>query len=573
MRGYVMLTDGLHKILDFYSLKNDGYHKWLNWSIQQQSAEVIVFSYELPTLDDSVRFEIYYNTSDPKDADGNIIYTARVIGTGTPDPNAGTVNMASNETVQTYIPYIRYLKVWDDVKPFFYDRIFQDFTAAESAKIADSCTYFAKYTFYRNTALITAQISPATTEIGDAAFGECSSLSSIELHDGIIRIGSYAFQLSGLNSIIVPSSVTDMGRYAFANCKQIVTASILNDILSEFCFYQCTSLQNVSLSDGLTEIPRSAFMQCTALEEITIPDTVTDIRTAAFSGCSSMASATIGISVKNIEQQAFTGAGIITLKTPASLETMGTDVFNACKQLINADLSDSIITTIPDRTFYNCSAMTECSLPDTVTEINLRAFYGCSALSSINMPALIESIGQEAFRNCSSLSSINLNSVKTIGNSAFAGSGLESITIPASVESLGTRAFYSCKKLKSAIINAREIGQEVFYGDSALVDVTLSNTVEVIGYQAFYTCKALQSIVIPASVTTIEGYAFMGCSSLVTIDMTACTAGSITLTRGVFYTIAQGSVIIVSDADLKTYIENPDNGFIMADGRTTVELV
>ena len=488
MRGYVMLTDGLHKIIDLYSLKGDGFHKWINWDVQQQSgSDVIVFSYELPVTDGSVRFEIYYNTADPTDAEGNIIYTARIIGTGT--PSTGTISMATNETVKSLMPYIKYLRVWDGVKPFAYRSVFSNFTYAESLTIADSCTAFGLYICKGDTSLATANIGAGTTAIEQGAFQDCSALININFPATLTSIGYSAFQKCiALESVDLSScAISTLGQYCFAYCTALQRVSLPSEGLSQipnYGFSGCTVLTDITIPNSVEYILQGAFMSCTSLTSITIPDSVVYIRQSAFSGCGALQTVTLGSGVKDIQQYAFSNTGITTLKTPAALEALGRCAFMRCSQLTHADLSDSTITILDTQMFYNCTALTECVLPDTVQTIGTETFYGCSSLSSIQLPAALT----------------------TIWTSAFAG------------------------------------------------------------------CTSLDSITIPAGVTLIYGSAFKDCSALALIDMTACSS-DIVINSGVFTTIAQGSVITVSSAELKSYIEDPDNGIINTDGRTTVELV
>ena len=75
------------------------------------------------------------------------------------------------------------------------------------------------------------------------------------------------------------------------------------------------------------------------------------------------------------------------------------------------------VTTIGERAFSGCSALTSVSIP-AVTTIGNYAFSGCSALTSADMPE-VTTIGGYAFYNCSALTSADMPEATTIGPSAF----------------------------------------------------------------------------------------------------------------------------------------------------------
>ena len=120
-------------------------------------------------------------------------------------------------------------------------------------------------------------------------------------------------------------------------------------------------------------------------------------------------------------------------------------------------------------------------------------FYQCSNLTDITIPKSVTTIGQEAFYGCTGLTNLMIpNSVTTIGDGAFwSCSGLTSMTIPNSVTTIGNFVFYQC---------------------TGLTKIMIPNSVTSIGIHAFYSCSRLTSIVIPNSVTTIEADAFNSCT-------------------------------------------------------------
>ena len=112
--------------------------------------------------------------------------------------------------------------------------------------------------------------SKTVTSIGESAFKDCTSLTSVAIPGGVSSIGVEAFKgCSSLRSITIPRSVTSIGGYAF---------------------HSCTSLESINIPDSVTTIDRYTFTNCTSLSVITIPKNVTSIANSAFMYCSGLSS-------------------------------------------------------------------------------------------------------------------------------------------------------------------------------------------------------------------------------------------------------------------------------------------
>ena len=239
------------------------------------------------------------------------------------------------------------------------------------------------------------------TEIDDAAFRNCSALTSITIPEGIVRIGKLAFaECSSLTSITIPKTVTQIesGR-----------VDIGENVYYGHLFTNCPSLTSIVVEEGN---PRYKTTQ----NGNGIIDKTTNTLIA----------------------------GDQTTSIPKDVINIGEYAFHSCDALTSVTIPDSVMS-IGNGAFWACKALTSVTIPNSVTSIGNGAFAWCNKLTSVTIPNSVTSIGEYAFSSCSSLSSVVIpDSVRSIGNGAFRGcSSLTSVTIPNSVTSIGEGAFRS----------------------------------------------------------------------------------------------------------------------------------
>lgn len=345
--------------------------------------------------------------------------------------------------------------------------------------IADGVTSIGNYSFYFAT--ITSVSIPSTvTGIGDYAFAQTSALTSVIIPEGVTNIGRSAFERSSaLTALTIPSTVTNMGFSAFGGT---------------------TALTSLTIREGVTSIGSSAFQNATALTSLTIPSTVTSIGSGAFRNATALTSVTIPSGVTSIGDSAFATSSMTSITVePGNLSFTSIDgvLFNK---------SETTLVTYP-----RGKPGSSYSIKNTVTSIGESAFEGVSALTSITIPSSVAAIGESAFEDTKAITSITIPStVTSIGDSAFSDSALTSITIQEGVKTIGEYAFSGTESLTSISIptSVTSIARGTFSYAEALTSITIPSSVTSIGDSAFDGATALTSITIPSSVTSIGDGAF-----------------------------------------------------------------
>ena len=211
-----------------------------------------------------------------------------------------------------------------------------------------------RYTGNATTLDIPAQIQGLpVTGIGDGAFANCVSLTSVTIPSSVTSIGNDAFiYCYDLASVTIPSSVTSIGQGAFANC---------------------VSLTSVTIPSSVTSIGEVAFAGCSSLISITIPSSVTSIGEAPFPRCSSLTS----ITVDNRNPAYASIDGVLFDKNIRSIISYPTG------KTARTYIIPSSVTTVGDAAFYGCS-LTSVTIPSSVTVIGFGAFQE-SSLTSVTL--------------------------------------------------------------------------------------------------------------------------------------------------------------------------------------------
>lgn len=165
----------------------------------------------------------------------------------------GTVN----GNITTYANAIRNLENNFDDNGHNYKVVFQDDTVIDPRNTITKIIIPAKikiigpYSFseYYQLQSVVFESDSELTSIGESAFDNCQSLTSINIPEGVTSIGNSAFNgCSSISSINIPENVTSIGDYAFEYCE---------------------SLENITIPASVTSIGGSAFKGCMNLTDLT----------------------------------------------------------------------------------------------------------------------------------------------------------------------------------------------------------------------------------------------------------------------------------------------------------------
>lgn len=414
-------------------------------------------------------------------------------------------------------------------------------------------------------------VNTKMTLIGAGVFQDCTALKSVTLPSALTTtgLGNYAFQNTGLTSIVIPSKVTNIGSAAatgdtFKDCKDLTSVTIGSAVKYIYggAFDGCTSLTNITIPSSVTAIGKYAFRN-TGLTSINIPKSVTTIGAAAFNRSDNLTQVTTDSSSK---YQVFDGCALVDTSTNTIVSVFGAK-------------GDYVIpegTLIGQYAFEGCGDVTSVTLPNSMTNVTGYAFsysdikkvilapttttlasyaFVYSNVEEIEGTENLEVVNTYAFRYTTKLKTVNFSDkLQTLAGYAFQyATGLESIEIPGSVKTLGTYSassvtsgyvFQYCENLKTVKLNegledinaysfdssgvtslefpstVKRVGNYIASKCPDLTSVTFNGVAQYeLGTYSFQNDTALKTVVLPQGITKIPTYTFVGCTALESVNI------------------------------------------------------
>lgn len=172
-------------------------------------------------------------------------------------------------------------------------------------------------------------------------------------------IGERAFEnVKSISSLSIPGSVTSVGKFAFSGCTGLKSAELASGVknIELGAFYNCTYMKSIGLPSTISTIGDWAFFNCSGLTAVELSSSSLSLGVGAFSSCSSLEKLTLGKGVKDIPQYAFA---------------------DCCR--LNTLTFSSTLKSIGEYAFADCYGLKTMYMPGKAPSVNAQGFYGVSA--------------------------------------------------------------------------------------------------------------------------------------------------------------------------------------------------
>lgn len=219
----------------------------------------------------------------------------------------------------------------------------------------------------------------------------------------VTKIGEDAFQdNTTITSVTIPANVTEIGSNAFAGCTNLTSVNYEGD------------WSNLTIQSGNPAVQDAA--NAPLFDFAFTPDnTAVIVTNYKYNGAA--ADVTIpsryqGKPVTMIGHAAFFNSAVTSVTIPDSVTSISDEAFINCPKLTNISIPNSV-TYIGFSAFSSCTSLKSITLPSSLSFISGALFLGCSQLTTIHIPVSVTSIGNNAFADCPSLMTVTYPGSKT----------------------------------------------------------------------------------------------------------------------------------------------------------------
>ena len=399
------------------------------------------------------------------------------------------------------------------------------------------------------------------------------TLKTVTINGGKIKTGAFS-DCKNITTIVLPEGVNSFGDKAFYNCKALTNLCSAKDVkdfgfdamndlndsnyhIEDNCIYfksdeniyHCfvglvdKTVKSCSINDACDYIQFGALKGCNSLENIYIPFIGKSITEESYFsyifGCSK-------------ENSTYVPASLVRVRLGESIKTIPESAFYGCKNIQYIDFSD--IKEIKSKAFYNCSALVELKIPNSVNKLGEQCFVGLNK-DLFTIKSAGKYIGNDDnpyfifvnyYNDGTNYSTLKvMNDCKLIAGKAFSESCKSStINIGANVKFIGSSAFREMYSLSTIVVSDDNLyfsskDGVLFNKDKTTLvcvpQLNESNSVfpaslTRIEEYALYKNENIVTASIPSSVTYIGKGALSGCYNIKTLYVgSACESGDKTL--------------------------------------------
>ena len=551
-------------------------------------------------------------------------------------------------TIENNVLTISGTGAMSDASPFMYNQGFK------KVIIEEGITEISDDAFYSCSGITSVSLPSSLTRIGQDAFADCTGLKEVVIPEttSVLTICDDAFSSYTLNKItllcrdcqISTSSYTLGGNSVIAGYSGSTAEGFAADKSRKFFELdtgktiirgKCGPDARYSIVDGVATVSGtgstyswSSFNETSSITELIIEEGITELDRYSFSSMDSLKKVTIPASVTYIAPEAFSYDQTLTdIRISADNKDYVFEngvLYSTDKKTLKAVLPNvrkikipDTVTVIGERAFTAADDIQEVTLPETVEKIEKGGFSNCSDLKKVTILGRDTQINEDPATICNtcdtstdeegiSYSNIsysgilcgyadstaseyavksgikfmdlesgeitqkgkcgdNMDFVITNNVLTITGTGdmyddppfnkndeITEVIISEGVETIGNNAFYQCYNLRKAALPTTliSIGSYAFYGDNSINTITLPDGLKDIGDGAFCTCSGLRSVVIPGSVDKIGDHAFSH-SALNTLTI---MDGVKTIGSNAFYSTK------LTEADLPESVSDMESG-------------
>ena len=405
-------------------------------------------------------------------------------------------------------------------------------------------------------------ISPCASAVSDSAI---SLLNEVGRAEGdIVNESYFVFTLNSEENsysitdcdtsvsgeIVIPAlynglPVTNIGEYAFENCKDITAVTIENGVavIGSGAFTGCASVVSVSIPESVVRLDASAFNGCESLTSVVIPDGITNINYELFANCTSLATIVIPVSVTKIGSEAFINCKSIKsvyyggskeqwTAISMGLSNEGLTAAQIHYNVENGDIENHLGEAVETQPNCTQGGMLKyvCLCGYEITEI-ISAPLGhipeeewiidkepSCAEDGSKYHHCLRCDGKADITKIPANGHNYVNGICTVCN---ADEDFE-YTITDGIASV---TGYTGKEAEIVIpstysgLPVTHIASYAFESCITLTSVTIPDSITTIGRGAFKDCTNLISVTIPDNVTTMEQGAFAYCANLETVEI------------------------------------------------------